>query len=80
MKTKLPNKGVRKNLEKRNKKIMAPTSKKGTALAETVLLTAISVVIILAIFYPEITAIFKNAIANVETWFNQAISTIGVIK
>ncbi len=55
-------------------------SKKGSALAETVLITAISVVMIVAIFYPQMMFIFNTSINNLVNWFNEAINTIGVVN
>lgn len=54
--------------------------KRGSELAETILITAISVVLVVILFYPQMNTIFKKAIDSISTWFDDAISTIGVIK
>lgn len=61
-----------------NKKERTLKNRKGSALAETVLITAISVVIIVAIFYPQMTYIFENSILTLTNWFMSALTTIGV--
>lgn len=55
-------------------------NKKGSVLAETVLITAISVVMIVAIFYPQMMFIFNTSINNLINWFTEAINTIGVVN
>ena len=54
--------------------------KRGSELAETILITAISVVLVVILFYPQMNSIFKKAIDSISTWFDDAISTIGVTK
>ena len=54
--------------------------KRGSELAETILITAISVVLVVILFYPQMNTIFKKAIDSISTWFDDAISTIGVVK
>lgn len=56
------------------------SKKRGSELAETVLITAISIVLVVILFYPQMSNIFKKAIDSISTWFDEAISTIGVIK
>ena len=51
-------------------------SKRGSELAETVLVTAIMVVVIVTIFFPQIQTIFTNSIAKLSGWFDQILTTI----
>ncbi|MEG2348097.1 MAG: hypothetical protein RSB67_00425 [Clostridia bacterium] len=80
MKIKL-NKGIKKNLNKilKIQNENQNYSKKGAALAESVLLIAISLVLVIVIFYPQITSLFNTLILTMTTWFNKAISVIGTV-
>lgn len=60
------------NVSKLNKK-------RGSELAETVLIIAISIVVVVSIFYPQIIKLFNNSMANLSNWFNAAISQIGIV-
>lgn len=51
--------------------------KKGSALAETILIVAISLVLIVVIFYPQIKTLFETLMQSMSTWFSNAISVIG---
>ena len=51
-------------------------NKRGSALAETVLITAIMVVVIVTIFFPQIQTIFTNSISKLSGWFDQVLTTI----
>lgn len=70
------------NLKNKNNKIINKKVKnsQGSALAETVLITAISIVVIVAIFYPQMMYIFETSIESLSNWFTSAIDTIGVIN
>jgi len=50
--------------------------KRGSELAETVLITAIMVVIVVTIFFPQIQTIFTNSIAKLSGWFDQILTTL----
>lgn len=50
--------------------------KRGSELTETVLVTAIMVVVIVTIFYPQIQNIFTNSIAKLSGWFDKVLTTI----
>lgn len=50
--------------------------KRGSELTETVLVTAIMVVVIVTIFYPQIQNIFTNSIAKLSGWFDQVLTVI----
>ncbi len=54
--------------------------KKGSALVENILLIAISLVLIVVIFYPQIVKLFNMFIDSLSIWFENAISVIGVVK
>lgn len=62
---------------KKIKRSLNKNSKRGAALAETILLVAISLVLVIVIFYPQITSLFNSLISTMTTWFNNAISIIG---
>lgn len=51
-------------------------NKRGSELAETVLITAIMVVIVVTIFFPQIQTIFTNSIAKLSGWFDQILTTL----
>ena len=51
-------------------------NKRGSELAETVLITAIMVVVLVTIFFPQIQTIFSNSIAKLSTWFDKVLTTI----
>jgi hypothetical protein len=72
MNKKIFNKYIQKNKKKLSRK-------RGSELAETVLIMAISIVLVVSLFYPQIVAILTSAVSNLETWFNNAIGQIGVI-
>lgn len=50
--------------------------KRGSELAETVLVTAIMVVVIVTIFYPQIQTIFTSSISKLSGWFDKVLTTI----
>lgn len=51
-------------------------NKRGSELAETILITAIMVVVIVTIFYPQIQTIFTNSIAKLSGWFDQVLTVL----
>ena len=53
--------------------------KKGTALAETILLVAISLVLVVMLFYPTINSLLNSMLVNLSSWFNNSLTTIGII-
>ena len=66
-----------KNKKSRIKKNMPSISKKrGSELAQTVLITAIMITIIAALFFPQIKAIFQTAMTQITGWFNEIIADI----
>lgn len=52
-------------------------SKKGSALAETVLLIAVSLVLIVVVFYPQISTAFTALTTALTGWFSNAIAMLG---
>lgn len=63
-------------LKTRIKQKKKTNNKRGSELTETVLVTAIMVVVIVTIFYPQIQTIFTNGIAKLSSWFDQVLTTI----
>lgn len=70
---KLKRRVFNKNLTKENLK-----SKKGAELVESVLIVAISIVIIVTLFYPEISRIMSSVLIHLGNWFDVTINKIGV--
>lgn len=54
--------------------------KSGSALVENILLIAISLVLIVVLFYPQIIKLFNMFLDSLSIWFENAISIIGVVK
>lgn len=61
---------------KQNKNSVKLNKKRGSELAETVLVTAIMVVVIVTIFYPQIQTIFTGSISKLSGWFDKVLTTI----
>lgn len=57
---------------KTNKKIL----KRGSELAQTVLITAVMIMLIATIFFPQIQGIFTSAMSKVSSWFNAALGAL----
>lgn len=55
-------------------KINFKKSKRGSELAQTVLITAVMVVIVATIFFPQIKGIFSTALESVSSLFNNVLS------
>lgn len=68
------NKGKIKNMEKRSKLV----EKSGTATAETVLIIAVLLVVIVTIFYPQISRMVTNTMNNLVTWYENSLSNLGM--
>lgn len=67
-------------LSKSAKNKLKINKKKGVALAETILLTSISLVIIMTIFYPTFRNIINETLASVANWFTSALVTIDIVQ
>ena len=74
----LLNKRERKNFIKRGLiKVNKKTSnKKGSALAETIILIAVSLVLAIALFYPQISQLLSNVISKMNSWVNSTLTII----
>lgn len=57
-------------------KIKSKKVKRGSELAQTVLITAIMVVVIATLFFPQIQAIFSTSMTKLSGWFNQILGTL----
>lgn len=51
-------------------------SKRGSELAQTVLITAIMIALIAALFFPQIKGLFTSAMTQITTWFNGVLADI----
>lgn len=72
------NKGQRKNFIKRGiiKVERRIKTKKGSALAETIILIAVSLVLAIALFYPQISQLLSNVITKMNAWVNSTLTII----
>ena len=50
--------------------------KRGSELAQTILITAIMVVVIATLFFPQIQTIFSTSMTKLSGWFNTVLNTI----
>lgn len=64
------------NIKKLNNNL---NSKRGSELAQTVLITAIMIMIIAALFFPQIKTLFNSAMTQITTWFNDILGDIAAI-
>ena len=53
--------------------------KRGSELAQTVLITAIMITIIAALFFPQIKGLFQSAMSQITTWFNSILGDIAEV-
>ncbi|MBR5227719.1 MAG: hypothetical protein IKV94_03685 [Clostridia bacterium] len=60
---------------KKNKK-KRKNYKRGSELAQTVLITAVMIMLIATIFFPQIQGIFTTAMSKMSTWFNNALNIL----
>lgn len=58
------------------KKNIKTNLKRGSELAQTVLITSIMVVIIATLFFPQIQALFTTAMSQMSTWFTSVLSSL----
>ena len=70
------NKGQRKNIIKRNKKDgeVLQENKKVSALAETIILIAVSLVLAIALFYPQISQLLSDVMTRMNSWVNSTMA------
>ena len=69
------NKGKLKNLLKRRNLL----GNSGSATAETVLIIAIVLVIIITIFYPQMRKIINTTFESITLWYKTALNELGII-
>lgn len=50
--------------------------KRGSELAQTILITAIMVVVIATLFFPQIQTIFSTSMTKLSGWFDSVLNTI----
>jgi hypothetical protein len=77
IKIRLNNNIIKNKIKNKTKKGLSV--KKGTALAETILLVAISLVLVVMLFYPTINSLLNSMLVNLSSWFSNSLTTIGII-
>ena len=50
--------------------------KRGSELAQTILITAIMVVVIATLFFPQIQGIFSTSMTKLSGWFDTVLNTL----
>ncbi len=50
--------------------------KRGSELAQTILITAIMVVVIVTLFFPQIQGIFSTSMTKLSSWFDTILNSI----
>lgn len=50
--------------------------KRGSELAQTILITAIMVVVIATLFFPQIQTIFSTSMTKLTGWFDQVLNAL----
>ena len=50
--------------------------KRGSELAQTILITAIMVVVIVTLFFPQIQSIFSTSMTKLSSWFDTVLNAI----
>lgn len=68
-----------RNLLGTRKGINSLNSKRGSELAQTVLITAIMITIIAALFFPQLKTLFDTAMTHITTWFNNVMRDIAAV-
>lgn len=68
-----------KDLLGKRKNINTLNSKRGSELAQTVLITAIMITIIAALFFPQLKTLFDTAMTHITTWFNNVMRDIAAV-
>lgn len=67
---------ILKNNIKKRSKIEKLKYKRGSELAQTVLITAIMVVIIATMFFPQIQGLFATSMEKLTEWFEGILNTL----
>ena len=65
---------------KKNKINIKQNKRGGSVLVENILMIAITLVLIIFIFYPQIIKLFDKVMDSLAVWFDNAVSVIGVIN
>lgn len=65
-----------KSIIKSKKLVNKTTGKRGSELAQTILITAVMVVLIATLFFPQIQSIFTTSMTKLSGWFNTVLNTI----
>ena len=65
---------------KKNKINIKQNKRGGSVLVENILMIAITLVLIIVIFYPQIIKLFDKVMDSLAVWFVNAVSVIGVIN
>lgn len=65
---------------KKNKINIKQNKRGGSVLVENILMIAITLVLIIVIFYPQIIKLFDKVMDSLAIWFDNAVSVIGVIN
>lgn len=50
--------------------------KRGSELAQTVLITSIMIVIIVTLFFPQIKSLLSSSMDKMTSWFNTVLNTL----
>lgn len=66
IKSKIKNKPKKQGVDK----------KRGSELAQTILITAVMVVLIATLFFPQIQSLFTNSMTKMTSWFNTVLNTL----
>lgn len=67
------------NLFNKRKNSNSLNNKRGSELAQTVLITAIMITIIAALFFPQLKSLFDTAMTHITTWFNNIMRDIAAV-
>lgn len=63
----------------KRKNVDSLNNKRGSELAQTVLITAIMITIIAALFFPQLKTLFDTAMTHITTWFNNVMKDIAAV-
>ncbi len=71
----------KQNTSLNNKEIysLGLNTKRGSELVQTVLITAIMIVIVATMFYPGIEGIFNNSIGKMQTWYDGVMTKMAPV-
>lgn len=69
-------KALIKSIVKGKDLVKKSTNKRGSELAQTILITAVMVVLIVTLFFPQIQNIFSTSMAKLSGWFSNVLNTI----